>query len=77
MNSFFTKLLSEVDNVTPDISKILATICILAGLAFQGYQLYKHPEISFDMQNFGTGIGILFAGVAAALSLKKESPVEK
>lgn len=72
---FLKSLLTEIDGESFDVAKLLASISILAGIAFAGYDLYKHPDSKFDMQNYGTGIGLLFAGVGVALNMKKDTPV--
>ena len=65
-------LLTEADNATFDMSKVLACFAILSGLYYQGVDVLIANQ-HFDMQNFGMGIGALFAGVGVALGLKKEN----
>jgi hypothetical protein len=72
---FLKSLLTEVDGESFDVAKLLAALSILAGITFQGYVLYKQPDTKFDMQNYGTGIGLLFAGVGVALHMKKDAPI--
>lgn len=64
--------LTESDNQTHDLSRVLAAVAIVVGLGLQIYAVgWKGQE--FDMQSFGLGVGSLFAGLAALLGFKKES----
>lgn len=66
------QLLTEVDNHTYDLVKILALISVIVGLGLMAYAVIRQNQ-PFSFQDFGTGVGLLFAGVGVALSLKKES----
>ena len=66
------QLLTESDNVTHDVFRWLAVVCVVAGISLQVYSVVRQGE-KFDMQAFGTGTGILLAGVGAALALKKDN----
>ena len=68
-------MLTEPDNETYDVAKFLAVLSVIAAIVFQGHNVLI-THIVFDMQNFGIGIGALFAGVAAALGFKKDTPIE-
>ena len=65
-------LLTEVDNHTFDLVKILALVSVIIGLSLMAYAVIKQGQ-AFSFQDFGTGVGLLFAGVGVALGLKKES----
>ena len=76
MSNIFKQMFTEVDNDTFDLSKILAACSVVTGLGLSIYAVVfnHHP---FDMVSFGTGIGLLFSGVAVLLKFKKESNVDK
>lgn len=72
---FLKDLLTETDNSTFDISKLLAACSVISAIYFQWYDLSTHPTTThFDIQQYGIGIAALFAGIAAALHLKKDTP---
>lgn len=70
MREIIKQLLTESDNITHDIYRYLAVFSIISGLCFQAIAVWKGQP--FDMQQFGIGVGALFAGVGVALGLKKE-----
>ena len=72
--NWLAKLHTEVDNVTPDWSKVMASVVACSGLLLQGFDVVVH-HVHFDMKNFGIGAGALAAGVSALFKLKKESNV--
>ena len=72
MDSFFKHLFTETDNVTFDATKVLAALSILTGLGLAIVSVV-YKDAPLDMQDYGTGLGLLFAGVGAALGFKKES----
>lgn len=74
IKKLLTDMFTETDNSTFDISKVLGTFSILGGIFLQGWDVI-YNNVHFDMQTFGTGIGILFAGLAAVLGFKKETPI--
>lgn len=67
------QLLTEVDNHTYDLVKILALISVIVGLGLMAYAVIRQNQ-PFSFQDFGTGVGLLFAGVGVALGLKKDTP---
>lgn len=72
MRKFLKDMFTEKDNATWDVAKVLAAGSIMAAIALAVYAVvYNHNE--FNVQDYGIGIGALFAGVAVALGLKKES----
>ena len=73
IKKFLKDLFTEADNKTFDLAKILALIAIIDGLALATYAVVV-KGLMFNFQDFGTGVGILFAGVAAVLGFKKETP---
>ena len=75
MNTFLKQLLTEVDNHTYDLVKILAILSVIVGLGLMAYAVIRQNQ-PFSFQDFGTGVGLLFAGVGVALGLKKETDVK-
>lgn len=73
MKDWFRKLLTESDNSTPDIVRLLATFTILTGLGLSVYNVVQGN--AFNFQDFGIGAGATYAGLAAALGFKKETPM--
>ena len=73
VKKFLKDLFTEADNKTFDLAKILALVAIVDGLWLASYAVIV-KDMPFNFQDFGTGVGILFAGVAAVLGFKKETP---
>lgn len=71
MHYILRHLFTESDNVTHDLFRYMALGSIVVGLGLECYVVIKGQP--FDLQQFGTGIGILFAGVGVALKLKPET----
>ena len=67
-----TQLLTGADNQTHDFMRWLG--CASGGCAL-GLQMYVvlTGKQQFDVQQFGIGLGALFAAVGAALGLKKDT----
>jgi hypothetical protein len=65
------ELVTENDNLTHDLYKYLAIVSIVTGLGLQIYSIGWQGK-AFSMQEFGMGIGALFAGVGIALGLKQD-----
>ncbi len=65
------QLITESDNRTHDIARYLAVLSILSGIGLSVAAVWQ--GVPFAMQDYGIGIGALFAGVGVALGLKKES----
>ena len=72
LKKFLKDHFTEADNKTFDLAKILALVAIVDGLWLASYAVI-FIDLPFNFQDFGTGVGILFAGVAAVLGFKKES----
>lgn len=66
------QLFTESDNRTHDLYRYLALASIVTGLGLNIYAVGWKGQ-PFDMQAFGTGVGLLFAGVGVALKLKPET----
>lgn len=67
------QLFTEADNQTHDLIRYLAALAVLVGLGLSVYSVAVKGD-PFSFQDYGTGIGLTFAGVAAALGFKKETP---
>ena len=69
-------MLTESDNRTMDVIRVLAVLAVAIGLSLQVWVVIRWtgplPQ-EFDFQAFGLGLGAVFAGVGAALRLKPES----
>ena len=72
MNDFIKKLMSTADNQDPEIAHWLALIAVVAGIGLSVYDVValKH---AWNLQQYGIGMGALFAGVGAWLKLKENS----
>lgn len=65
------QLVTESDNITHDIYRYLAVGSVFFAMACQFYAIKEGQQ--FSMQDFGVGIGALFAGIGVAIGLKKEN----
>lgn len=72
LNDWFT----EVDNKTYDITKGLAVLSIVTAIGLAVYSVVSQGQ-PFNYQDYGLGTAALFAGIGAALGLKKDSNVDK
>jgi len=73
IKKFLTDLLTEADNHTFDLIKLLALAAIINGLYLASYSVIV-KDVPFSFQDFGVGVGLTFAGIATALGFKKETP---
>ena len=72
VKKFLNDMFTEVDNRTFDLSKVLAVMAVINGLGLTIYEVvWKGP--TFNMESYGLGVGLLFGGLAAVLTFKKES----
>ena len=72
IKKWLKELFTEADNKTADLSKVLALLAILDGLYLATYEVVVKGA-AFSFQDFGTGVGLLFAGLGVVLGFKKES----
>ena len=72
IKKWLIQLFTEADNKTADLTKVLAMPAIVDGLALASYAVVVQ-KAAFSFQDFGTGVGILFAGLGVVLGFKKES----
>lgn len=76
MNSIkelLSNIFTEPDNATFCIVKIGAGLTVVYALAVAAYH-HIYLKEAFVIQDFGLGMGAVFAGVGVALGLKKDSP---
>lgn len=66
------QLLTGVDNETHDFMRWLGCASGISALGLQIYVVLTGKQ-QFDMQQFGIGLGALFAAVGAAIGLKKDT----
>ena len=64
-------LLTENDNITHDLFRYMALASIITGLGLSVYAVLEGQP--WNMQSFGIGVGVLLAGVGAALKLKGDN----
>ena len=72
VKKFLNDMFTEVDNRTFDLSKVLALMAVVNGLALTVYEVVWKGT-TFNFQDYGVGVGLLFGGLAAVLTFKKES----
>lgn len=60
--------LTENNNKSFDVARVLWVIGVLAFIIFSGYAVWKSGE--FDYIGYGTGLGIVLAAGGAAVALK-------
>lgn len=72
--TIFRHLLTESDNITHDVFRYLAVLCIFVGLGLEVYVIVlKEPSQPFDFMTFGTGVGVILTGTGAALALRRSA----
>lgn len=64
-------MMTETDNRTHDLFRYIAVVSAVVGLALQVHVVVWKSQ-AFDFQQFGIGVGVLFAGIGAALAMKPE-----
>ncbi len=69
---FLKSMLTGVDNETHDFGRYIGVLSILVALGLQVYVVVFKGQ-SFDLQNYGIGIGALVAGLGAMLKLKEST----
>ena len=70
--NWLKQMLTETDNSTADMFRLLALLSILTGLGLMVYSVVWQEQ-AFNMTEFGTGVGVLLVGAGAALKLKPET----
>ncbi len=75
-----SQMFTEVDNVTYDAIRVLAVISIVVALGLEiAVTVWKmiHPDatVTFDLTNYGLGLGAVFLSVGGALKLKEREGV--
>lgn len=69
---FITNITTGIDNRTHDVARVLAVLSFVVGLGLTVYTVVWKNQV-FDLQQFGIGVGAMFAGLGAALVLKKDT----
>ncbi len=69
---FITNITTGIDNRTHDVARVLAILSFVVGLSLTVYTVVWKNQV-FDLQQFGIGVGSMFAGLGAALLLKKDT----
>ena len=72
IKKFLNDMFTETDNHTFDLSKVLALLAVVNGLALTVYEVVWKGT-TFNFQDYGIGVGLLFGGLAAVLTFKKET----
>jgi hypothetical protein len=72
MANVLKHMFTEQDNETFDVTKALAAFVIIAGVALTFVSVLV-KDLPVSLQDYGTGMGLLFAGLGVALGMKKES----
>ena len=70
--NFLKSISTGKDNTTHDVARVLAICSFLTGLGLSIYAVAWKGQ-AFDLQQFGIGIGAMFAGLGAALKLKENT----
>lgn len=72
IKKFIKNILTGVDNETHDVAKVLAVVSVLVAIGLTIYEV-AFKDKAFDIIAYGTGIAALFAGLGAALYMKKDT----
>lgn len=72
LKKFLNDMFTETDNHTFDLAKILALLAVVNGLWLTIYEV-AWKGTTFNFQDYGIGVGLLFGGLAAVLTFKKET----
>ena len=72
IKKFLNDLFTETDNHTFDLAKVLAVLAVVNGLVLTVYEVVW-KNTAFNFQDYGIGVGLLFGGLAAVLTFKKET----
>ncbi len=72
MSGWIKNILTGVDNETHDVARVLAVIAFIVGLGLTIYSVAWKNQ-SFDLTQFGLGVGAMLAALGAALKLKEDT----
>ena len=73
MNTILRQLLTDRDNVSYDVVRVLAVLSIVVALSLAVYAVVWKGQV-FSLQDFGIGIGAVFLSVGGALKMKGDQP---
>ena len=73
MLDFLKKMLTETDNKTPCVIKIMVLLGVLIGY---GLSIYCEVVLRthFNLQDYGIGLGACFTGAGLGMKLKPDAP---
>jgi len=76
---FIRQLVTDVDNQTYDLIRVLAVLSVVIGLGLQVWVVIRRGPAPqpFDFQAFGIGLAAMFGGVGVALKLQPPMPDQK
>jgi hypothetical protein len=72
LKTFLSNMFTEIDNVTWDLTKVLAGFSISVALCLAIYSTVIKKD-TFSASDFGQGIATMFAGLGVALGFKKDT----
>ena len=72
MNEILRHILTGKDNSTHDVGRWMACIAFIEAMILEIYRVIVQGH-DFIMQDFGTGVGILFAGLGFLMKAKETS----
>lgn len=75
MRDFLRKMLSGMDNTTPDVGRVLLFMGAIAMIVFTAADLIIHKG-TFDIASFGTAYGILLGGGGLGIAVKAKTEPE-
>lgn len=67
MPEFLRQMLTEANNSTYSLVRVLAALAVLVALVLEVYAVVSAKH--FDLQAYGIGMGAVFASFGAALKL--------
>lgn len=72
MPKFIRDMMTEGNNETFCVLRIGSALVILTGI---GLEIFKavHPNVDFDIEHYGIGVGSILAAAGAAFKLKPDS----
>ena len=68
---FLKHCFTGADNTTYDIGRVLWALAFLIGMGLNVYSIVAGK--SFDLQNFGVGVGALLLAGGAAIKIKEST----
>ena len=72
---FFKQLMTEDDNSTFCIAKLMAVVAFASYLGYAGYGLYQAK--TYDMNSYATGLMMVLTGAGAIIGAKNITQKDK